>query len=177
MPHAKPGESFVWRAAAPPERARLLGAIAIAVSCGGLGIVVGRWSAPLAPPEPATRTAALIQAVAKETQAKMAAPDPATAVPASASAAAGPGDRQAAPVPVAPSRDPAHSEEGAAEPAPVDVAPAGDTPPAPAQAEAPPVPAQAKLPDAPPGGRRSRTVEERPAAPNYQALRDYVLSR
>jgi hypothetical protein len=168
MPHARPPESFVWRAAARPERVRLLGAIAIAVSCGGLGVVVGRWSAPLAPAAPATRTAALIQAVAKETRAKMAAPDRATADAAPATPAAAPRDE---PVPVAPSRDPARGQEVAAEPALAVVPPAGDAPPA---------PAQAKAPDARPGGRRSQqaaTVEERPAAPNYQALRDYVLSR
>jgi hypothetical protein len=170
MPHASPSESFVWRAAARPERARLLGAIAIAISCGGLGVVVGRWSVPVAP---ATRTAALIQAVAKETRAKAPAPDRTTvdAAPAPPAAAA-PSDGQAASVPIAPSRAPARGQEDAASEPPLAVAPpAGD---------APPGPAQAKAPEALPGGRRSQhaaTVEERPAAPNYQALRDYVLSR
>ena len=67
MPRASPADSFVWRAAARPDRARLLGAIAIAVSCGGLGLLAGRWSAQVAPAEPGRRTAALIEAVAKET--------------------------------------------------------------------------------------------------------------
>ena len=48
MPRARAADGFVWRAAARPERARLLGAIAIAMSCGGLGVVVGRWSAQVA---------------------------------------------------------------------------------------------------------------------------------
>ena len=73
--------------AARPERARLLGAIAIAMSCGGLGVVAGRWSAQLAP-DPRTRTAALIEAVSKETQAKLPVPKPAAQDPAPAAPAA-----------------------------------------------------------------------------------------
>jgi hypothetical protein len=183
MPHASPNESFVWRAAARPERARLLGAIAIAISCGGLGVLVGRWSAPVAP---ATRTAALIQAVAKETRAKAPAADRATVDAAPAPpAAATPGDGQAASVPIAPSRAPARGQEDASHRHGSPRTQRGDAsePPlavAPPAGDAPPAPAQANAPEALPGGRRSRhaaTVEERPAAPNYQALRDYVLSR
>src|SRR5262245_12005227 len=70
MPRANPKEAFVWQAAAGPERARLAGAIAIALSTGCLGILLGRWSVELTPDRPPSRTAALIEAVSKETQAK-----------------------------------------------------------------------------------------------------------
>jgi hypothetical protein len=170
MPHARPTESFVWRAAARPERARLLGAIAIAVSCGGLGVVAGRWSATFAPAEPATRTAVLIQDVAKEMGAKTAAPGRAPADAAAAAPVVGPSDGQAASVPAAPSQDPVRGED-TSEPALAAVSPADDARPA---------RAQAKAPGALPNGRRSQqaaTVEERPTSPNYQALRNYVLGR
>src|SRR5262245_43226862 len=72
MPRASTTESFLWRAAPRPGRARLIGAIAIALSCGLLGVLLGRWSTGHAPPAPGTRTEALIEAVARETQAKSA---------------------------------------------------------------------------------------------------------
>jgi hypothetical protein len=175
MPRARAADSFVWRAAARPERARLLGAIAIAVSCGGLGVVAGRWSAQVAP-DPRTRTAALIEAVAGETRAKLAAQDSPTAdsaavaPPAPRAPEAAPGGGQA---PSAP-RDPENGEAGAAAPPRPVVRPPSHG----AAAEAPTEPTR-PMPAA--GLRRSRqqapTAEESPAAPNYQALRDYVLSR
>src|SRR5262245_18496904 len=74
MPRANTTESFFWRSAAPqPDRARLIGAIAIALSGAVLGVLVGRWTVARPPAEPATRTEALIEAVARETQAKAAA--------------------------------------------------------------------------------------------------------
>ena len=126
MPRARAADSFVWRAAARPERARLLGAIAIAMSCGGLGVVAGRWSAQVAP-DPRTRTAALIEAVSKETQAKLAVPKPPVQAPAPAAPApvappvtrapaAAPEGGQAPSAPAASARAPESAEEGAAEP-------------------------------------------------------------
>ena len=168
MPRARSAESFIWRAAARPERARLWGAIAIAVSCGGLGVVAGRWSAQVAPADPGTRTAALIEAVAKETRAKRSAqgsaPADASAVAPVGGAApvAPPSGEQAASAPTAPGA-PGHGDDGeeeAAEP-PLAAVLAADKAPA-AEAQAAPAP-----------GRTRR--EER--APNYQALRNYVLSR
>jgi len=183
MPRVKPAESFVWRAAAPPERARLLGAIAIAVSCGGLGVVAGRWSAQVAPADQGTRTAALIEAVAKETRdkatAQASAPADPLAVASVRGAEAPPSGEPAASAPTAPgapgapgapdtpgNRD--NGEEAAAEP-PLAAVPAAKAPAREAQTEAP-------RRQAGPGAGRS-TPAERPAAPNYQALRDYVLSR
>lgn len=186
MPRARAADSFVWRAAARPERARLLGAIAIAMSCGGLGVVAGRWSAQVAP-DPRTRTAALIEAVSKETQAKLPVPklpvpkpavqDPAPAAPAAVAPpvtpAAAPEGGQAPSAPAASARAPESPEEGAAEPPRPVVRPPGKGTVGEAEAEA-----TRALPA--PGLRRSHhapTVERSPAAPNYQALRDYVLSR
>jgi hypothetical protein len=180
MPRARAADSFVWRAAARPERARLLGAIAIAVSCGGLGVVAGRWSAQIAP-DPKTRTATLIEAVAEETRSKLAAQGSATADPAPVAAPvtrapeAEPGDGQAPSAPAASTR--------AAEPPLPVMRPPRNGAAAEAQAvEAQAVEAQAEATRAmpAPGLRRSQhapTVEKSPAAPNYQALRDYVLSR
>jgi hypothetical protein len=182
MPRARAADNFVWRAAARPERARLLGAIAIALSCGGLGVVAGRWSAQVAP-DPRTRTAALIEAVSKETQAKLAAPKPAVQGPAPAAPppvappvtrapAAAPEGGQAPPAPGA-SAAPESAEAGTAEPPRPIVRPPGNETVGEAEAQATPA-----LPA--PGLRRSHhapTLEKSPAAPNYQALRDYVLSR
>jgi hypothetical protein len=187
MPRARAADNFVWRAAARPERARLLGAIAIALSCGGLGVVAGRWSAQVAP-DPRTRTAALIEAVSKETQAKLAAPKPAVQGPAPAAPApvappvtrapaAAPEGGQARSAPAASARapespDPESPEAGAAEPPRPIVRPGNGTV---GEAEAE---ATRALPT--PGSRRSHhapTGDKSPAAPNYQALRDYVLSR
>jgi len=179
MPRARAADSFVWRAAARPERARLLGAIAIAMSCGGLGVVAGRWSAQVAPPDPRTRTAALIEAVSKETQAKPAVQAPAPAAPApvappvTRAPAAAPEGGQAPSAPAASARAPQSAEEGAAElPRPIERPPGNETV---GEAEAE---ATRALPA--PGLRRSRhapMLDKSPAAPNYQALRDYVLSR
>jgi len=178
MPRARAADSFVWRAAARPKRARLLGAIAIAVSCGGLGVVAGRWSAQVAP-DPKTRTATLIEAVAKETRSKLAAQGSATTDPApvapplTRTPEAERSGGQAPSAPAALARDPASGEAGAAEPPLPVVRPPSNGPAAEARAEA-----TRAMPA--PGLRRSQhapTVEKSPAAPNYQALRDYVLSR
>jgi hypothetical protein len=183
MPRASAVDSFVWRAAARPERARLLGAIAIAVSCGGLGLVAGRWSAQVAP-DPKTRTATLIEAVAKETRSKLAAQGSATADPApvappvTRTPEAEPSGGQAPSAPAASAHDPENGEAGAAEPPlPVMRPPSSG---AAAEAQAAEAPAEATRAMPAPGLRRSQhapTVEKSPAAPNYQALRDYVLSR
>jgi hypothetical protein len=171
----------VWRAAARPERARLLGAIAIAVSCGGLGVVAGRWSAQVAP-DPKTRTATLIEAVAKETRSKLAGGatiDPApVAPPLTRTPEAERSGGQAPSAPAASARDPDSGEAGAAEPPLPVVRPPSNGPAAEAQAAEPRAEATRAMPA--PGLRRSQhapTVEKSPAAPNYQALRDYVLSR
>ncbi len=180
MPRARAADSFVWRAAARPERARLLGAIAIAMSCGGLGVVAGRWSAQVAP-DPRTRTAALIEAVSKETQAKLpvpkpAAQDPTPAAPAAVAPpitrapAAAPEGGQAPSASAASARAPESPEE-AEPPRPVVRPPSNGTGEAQAEAtRAMPAPAWRRSQHAPP-------LEKSPAAPNYQALRDYVLSR
>jgi hypothetical protein len=188
MPHANAKEAFVWQAA--PERARLLGAIAIALSCGCLGILLGRWSVELAPGRPPSRTAALIEAVSKETQAQ---PVSSARPPGEASAA-----RPAAPEPTS-------------GPAPGNVTPgsarsnvegeafvtAGTQRPAAAPAAVPRQPVAAKPPAANERGqlasetiapqRQPATAAERrpalgatsvrPPARDYQALRDDLLSR
>src|SRR5262245_49293578 len=168
MPRANGTEAFVWRAAAGPERRRLLGAIAIAVSSGCLGAVVGRWSAPVAP---ATRTAALIEAVAKETSAKSAArahqESPAPKKPAAATEAEPQATAPAAPAPpsaATPDFDNARQQAKAG--------PASAALPTPEEAPTPHDEAIARVhrPDDAP-------VTMRPRAPNYQALRDYVLGR
>lgn len=183
MPRARAADSFVWRAAARPERARLLGAIAIAMSCGGLGVVAGRWSAQVAP-DPRTRTVALIEAVSKETQAKLAVPKPPAQAPAPAAPApvappvtrapaAAPEGGQAPSAPAASARARQSAEAAAAEPPRSIVRPPSNETVGEAEAEA-----TRALPA--PGLRRSHhapTLEKSPAAPNYQALRDYVLSR
>ena len=198
MPPARPADSFVWHAAARPERARLLGAIAIALSCGGLGIVAGRWSAQVAPTQPPTRTAALIEAVAKETRAKLAAPGEASVPSGAVQSRQTPGaEVSGAPngegsggqerggqgnggqTPAAPARDRddgADAGEKRAGPPPLaDGRPSRN---AAAGAQAATIP----TPPAPDGrshqaSRLESTMHESPAAPNYQALRDYVLSR
>jgi len=199
MPRASPTDAFVWRAAARPDRARLLGAIAIAVSCGGLGLVAGRWSVQVVPADPGRRTAALIEAVAKETRAKLTQlegttassraiapvvgrpPEPAAApgggeAPETAAPSAG-----AAPAALARDREARDSgtqdgeaqegEDGeAARPSTTGTtgAAAGE-----AQGEEfPAAPAPALAPS-----QQAPTNAARPAAPNYQALRDYVLRR
>ena len=179
MPRASPVDSFVWRAAARPDRARLLGAIAIAVSCGGLGLLAGRWSAQVAPAEPGRRTAALIEAVAKETRAKRTQLDSTTVSsraiapvgrPPQPAAAPGGGEapETAAPStgepPAALARD---GEDGeAARPSTTAIGEAQGE-----ELPAAPAPALSPSPQHPP------TIDARPAAPNYQALRDYVLRR
>jgi hypothetical protein len=188
MPHANAKEAFVWQAAAP-ERARLLGAIAIALSCGCLGILLGRWSVE----RPPSRTAALIEAVCKETQAKP------------VSRAHPPGEAGAS-RPAAPSADPSAPEprSGPAPgnltpgPAPVEgQAPAGTQRPAAAPAAVPGQLVEAKPPAATerselasemiaPQRQPATAAERRPAlgaasvrppARDYQALRDDLLSR
>src|SRR5262245_28018038 len=207
MPRARSAESFIWRAAARPERARLWGAIAIAVSCGGLGVVAGRWSAQVAPTEPRTRTAALIGAVAEETRGKPAAPagarvdrDPvqhftpaaeanSSGGPKGGQASGGPNGRQgsgapdpAASVQAAEGSAEAGEKSAAAPPAEVDPSTAAAFSPA-AAAEAQAAARRAtphvlRSPQATtPESAQATKPEERPAAPNYQALRDYVLSR
>jgi hypothetical protein len=195
MPRANTTESFFWRAAPQPDRARLVGAIAIALSCAVLGVLVGRWSVARPPTEAGTRTEALIEAVARETQAK------ATAAARAAEIAASQTRRGA--------------EDGAREPSsPANiasrlnsaVAPERSSDPAPTRASVPPPNASAarsadtsadsatppagsdQAPDrqrpatSTPLARELRRPQLRPApqenaAPNYRALRDYVLSR
>jgi hypothetical protein len=176
MPRAKTKEAFVWQAATAPERARLFGAIAIALSSGCLGVLAGRWSVPAAPLQPQpTRTAALIEAVAKETQARWASrASHAAAAPASAPAAPEPAaGGQPAPVaallqaagPPAPVLGQQGQTNSSAPAAPEPTPPGGT---APARARATDRVSQSEIPSA---------ATAKPAAPNYQALRDYVLSR
>jgi hypothetical protein len=170
MPRAKIKEAFVWQAATAPERARLFGAIAIALSSGCLGVLAGRWSVPAAPLQPQpTRTAALIEAVAKETQARSASTAPASAPAAPEPAAGG------QPAPVAALLQPAGP------PAPV-LGQQGQThSSAPAAPEPTPpggtAPARTGATDRVSRSENSAAATAKPAAPNYQALRNYVLSR
>jgi hypothetical protein len=148
MPHANAKEAFVWQTAAP-ERARLLGAIAIAFSCGCLGILLGRWSVELAPARPPSRTAALIEAVSKETQAK----------PASS---ARPPDAAGVARPAAPSADPPAPEPRSG-PAPGNLTPG----PAPANGEGEAsMTAGAQRPVAAPPAVPGQLAEAKPPAAN-----------
>src|SRR5262245_17459756 len=129
MPHANAKEAFVWQAAAGPERARLLGAIAIALSSGCLGMLLGRWSVEPTPGQSPSRTAALIEAVSKETQAK-------------AVGTARPEDEARPPAPIAERPAPEPASGPASEPAPEGVegnasTTAGGQPPTAAPAAAP----------------------------------------
>src|SRR5262245_38869719 len=188
MPHANPKEAFVWQAAAGPERARLLGAIAIALSTGCLGILLGRWSVELTPGRPPGRTAALIEAVSKETQAK----------------AVGPARRQgeageARPAPPSSADRPAAAARPASAQAEASATAAGEqsgsAPRAGQLVEVKPRPPTAPLPAANEAGQPAGdTSEQRPAiapehrpafgraslrppARDYQALRDDLLNR
>ncbi len=205
MPHANPGEAFVWQASSRPERARLIGAIAIALSCGALGVLAGRWSVRPQPAEPASRTAQLIEAVSQETRAKRTAaasavkpareaePTPATGAegseqPADAVATTPAASLQlAAPIKPA-SAVPTTHEPEAAKAAPA-TAPEALAPLKPAiaasrssehdglQMQASPGRAPASRPE-PPGRKSERGAgNDKPSAPNYRALRDYVLGR
>ena len=179
MPRARAADSFVWRAAARPERARLLGAIAIAMSCGGLGVVAGRWSAQVAP-DPRTRTAALIEAVSKETQAKLSVPKPAAQDPAPAAPAA-----VAPPITRAPAAAPERGKRRRRQPPRPALRKAlRRKPPSPRPVVRPPsngtgeAQAEATRAMRAPAWRRSQhapPLEKSPAAPNYQALRDYDI--
>jgi hypothetical protein len=208
MPHANPGEAFVWRATSRPERARLIGAIAIALSCGSLGVLAGRWSVRPQPAEPASRTAQLIEAVSQETRAKGTAaasavtpareaePTPAAGAAGSEQAADAVATTPAAtPQPAAPikpasavptTHEPKAAEAVKAAPA---TAPEARTPLKPAiaasrssehdgfQMQASPGRAPASRPG-PPGRENERGAgNDKPSAPDYRALRDYVLSR
>jgi len=201
MPHANAKEAFVWQAAAGPERARLLGAIAIALSSGCLGMLLGRWSVEPTPGQPPSRTAALIEAVSKETQAK-------------AVGAARPEDEARPPAPTAerpapeatPGPAPEPASGPASEPAPEGVegnasTTAGGQPPTAAPAAAPGqlTPATPRPPTALPAAEGQLASEavaparkpaiaaehrsaHRPAnirrpARDYRALRDDLLSR
>jgi hypothetical protein len=200
MPRASPADGFVWRAAARPDRARLLGAIAIAVSCGGLGVVAGRWSAQVVPADPGRRTAALIEAVAKETRAKLTQLDSTTAssravapVGRPPEPAAAPGGGEAPEAPAALARD-GEARDGEARDGEARDGEARDgetrdgetreaarrstTAAATGEAQGEELPA-APAPALPPSPRSQQppTIDARPAAPNYQALRDYVLRR
>jgi hypothetical protein len=190
MPRASPADGFVWRAAARPDRARLLGAIAIAVSCGGLGVVAGRWSAQVVPADPGRRTAALIEAVAKETRAKLTQLDSTTAssravapVGRPPEPAAAPGGGEAPEAPAALARD-GEARDGEARDGETrdgetrEAARRSTTAAATGEAQGEELPA-APAPALPPSPRSQQppTIDARPAAPNYQALRDYVLRR
>jgi len=185
-------ESFLWRAAPRPHRVRLIGAITIALSAGALGVLVGRWSMERAPSEPGTPTAALIEAVAKETRAKLAvAPNE----PAITALQQGSGPQPVAPAASSPpdsSSLATSSSDRVAIPQP-DEAPAA----APAEERAsasPPLPPPAALPRDAGRAERQRPGEVRSVmpevrrpqlrrapwqttAPDYRALREYVLSR
>jgi hypothetical protein len=215
MPHANIGEAFVWRAAASrPDRARLIGAIAIALSCGMLGVLAGRWSVRPPPAEPGNRTAQLIEAVSRETRSKNAAaagdsglkdarepkhtpaaPAPANEPPPTDALASTPAAAPQQPVPSKPrgpaaasSHEPAAADavKTAASPAPQE--PAAIKPPSAAtrtsehdsfQGQA----SRGRKPDGhadwQPGREADRHAgkDNRPIAPDYRALRDYVLSR
>jgi len=194
MPRANTTESFFWRAAPQPGRARLIGAIAIALSGAVLGVLVGRWSVASPPTEPGTRTEALIEAVARETQAKAAAAAKAAEIEASQPRRS---PEDAAPVPSSPANIASRLNST--------VAPEPSSDPPPTRAPVPPNASAARSGDtsadgeAPPAGsdqaperhrpatstplaREVRRPQPRPApqenaAPNYRALRDYVLSR
>jgi hypothetical protein len=191
MPHANAKEAFVWQAAAGPERARLLGAIAIALSSGCLGILLGRWSVELTPAQPPNRTAALIEAVSKETQAKAlsrarpeggegeARPAPAADPPAPEAAALG----------SAPLEGEASARAGGQQPAsaastvpdePVEAKPQPPGAPLPAMKQAGELASEAVAPRRQPAiatERRLGPASVRPPARDYQALRDDLLSR
>jgi hypothetical protein len=183
MPRVNAAESFLWRAAPQPGRTRLLGALAIALSCGALGVLAGRWSVERVPSEPGTRTAALIEAVAKETQAKLAvaahAPQMKAAPPTGASAAIAPVEATA---PVAASAPGSRRANSAVTPEPRHE----PAPPEPAAGEATPLSrsehAEQQPPVLTPAAREQRRPQPRrepqeTSAPDYRALRDYVLSR
>jgi hypothetical protein len=184
MPRVNAAESFLWRAAPQPGRTRLLGALAIALSCGALGVLAGRWSVERVPSEPGTRTAALIEAVAKETQAKLAvaahAPHVQAAPPTGALAAIAPVEAIAPVAPGAPASRRANSAvtpEPRHEPAAPEAAAGEATPRSRSEhAEQQPPPALT------PAARELRRPQPRrepheTSAPDYRALRDYVLSR
>jgi len=200
MPRANPKEAFVWQAAAGPERARLLGAIAIALSTGCLGILLGRWSVELTPGRPPGRTAALIEAVSKETQAKAVGParrqgEAGEARPAPPSSA----DRPAPEAAAGPAPGPAAAARPASEQAEASATAAGEqsgsAPRAGQLVEVKPRPPTAPLPAANEAGQPAGdTSEQRPAiaperrpafgraslrppARDYQALRDDLLNR
>jgi hypothetical protein len=202
MPRADTRGAFVWRSSIGPSRSRLAGALAIAVSCGSLGVLAGRWSMQVGTAaEPGTRTAALIAAVTEETRGKAASP----ASKPHGSAPAAPPSRQVVapetgPSAVAtaransgftnsPQRDPP-ARSAAEAPTPLQrlrvehprlehpqlagkAVGAAAAPPTPAGGvtATPSAAAMGDLlrPDAPPSST--------PTAPNYQALRDYALSR
>jgi len=193
MPRANT-ESFFWRAAPQPDRARLIGGIAIALGCAVLGVLVGRWSVAGPPTEPATRTEALIEAVARETQAKAAAAAKAAEIEASETrrGAEGGAAVPSSPANIASRLNSAVAPEASEDPA----ATRATVPPTASDARSADTSADRATPPAPsdqppdrqrsgtstPTGREVRRPQLRPApqenaAPNYRALRDYVLSR
>jgi hypothetical protein len=195
MPRADTRDAFVWRSSIGPSRSRLAGALAIAISCGGLGVLAGRWSMQVGTTaEPGTRTAALIAAVTEETRGKAASPaskphGSAPAGPPSTQAVAETG-RSAVPSALAnsgfanspqrdsPQRDPPPWSAADA-PAPLErlqverprlERPAGN--PAAAAASSTPAGSVTATPSS-----AAAPSTSTPTAPNYQALRDYALSR
>lgn len=171
MPRANPTGAFVWRSSLGPRRIRLAGALAIAVSCGGLGVLAGRWSLQVGTAEPGRRTAALIAAVSEETRAKPTSPSSAAhggaaAAPSSLTEAVAQPTREAGPTPVPAllvRPQPEHAQAAGI----LDAATAASPTPVGGAATAA---SAAAMGGAPP----SRAT---PTAPNYQALRDYALSR
>jgi len=191
MPHVK--EAFVWQAAAGsnPNRVRLLGAIAIALSAGCLGILLGRWSVELTPGRPPSRTTALIEAVSKETQAKAlsrarpeggegeARPAPAADPPAPEAAALGSAPLEGEASARASGQQPASAASTVPD-EPVEAKPQPPRAPLPAMKQAGELASEAVAPRRQPAiatERRPGPASVRPPARDYQALRDDLLSR
>ena len=177
MPRANPTDAFVWRSSLAPSRIRLAGALAIAVSCGGLGVLVGRWSLQVGTAEPGRRTAALIAAVSEETRAKPTSPAASAAHGGAAAAPSFPTEavaqptREARPTPVPALLEPPQPEHAQAADIVDDAATAASPTPVGGAARAT---SAAAMGGWRPGAAPSRATA---TAPNYQALRDYALSR
>jgi len=179
MPRANPIDAFVWRSSLAPSRIRLAGALAIAVSCGGLGVLVGRWSLQVGTAEPGRRTAALIAAVSEETRAKPTSPASAAqggaaTAPSFPTEAVAQPTREARPTPVPAHFEPPQPAHAQAADIVNDAATVASPTPVGGAARATSAAAMGGWRPGAPGTPASRAT---PTAPNYQALRDYALSR
>jgi hypothetical protein len=171
------GDAFVWRSATAPGRVRVIGAAAMAASFICLGFVAGRWSTHVIPTAEPDRTAALIEAVAKETRAPSVPKSDDQHLRQGTDISAEIEKKADAPLPApAPLNRNAESDIRASAPPSKDDSTASqdDSSASKDESSAREVPERRAEPVKRHAERRAAPTDE---APDYQALREYMLSR